>query len=266
MVRVVNFLGNRAVQFRDNNRNKPGGVGLNVLKTRSVRLTQVLPFALSLFVVSGCTSFAPTTIETQPAAYIIHYDAPKICTSPNHHVLSSVLRVATGDGGDASGVVVAENRVLTAAHVVVDAGIALVQVDEEYQRATVLAVDQGSDLALLSVNTGQLQPMQLSHKDLNSYEDVWAIGYPLALNQVTTHGFFQNEAQGRLYTSAPINAGASGGGLIRCRNGEFELAGLIRGYGAYRVGDELIPLHDLSIHTPADQIQSFVLAHDGIAL
>ncbi len=77
----------------------------------------------------------------------------------------------------------AENRVLTAAHVVVNAGMALVRVNNKYLTATVLAVDQGSDLALLSVRTGFLTPVQLSHNDLNSYEDVWAIGWVEAVQR-----------------------------------------------------------------------------------
>ncbi|MDH3646116.1 MAG: serine protease [Gammaproteobacteria bacterium] len=232
------------------------------------RVSAIVRFVpiVSLSLLFGCTSFQPIAIETQHASYVLHYEEPTSCQTPNSIVLSSVVRVATGDGGDASGVVVSDGRVLTAAHVVVDAGMTLVRVNEEYRKASVMAIDQSSDLALLAVDTGYLTPVQLSHDDLNSYEEVWAIGFPLALDQVTTHGFFRNESQGRIFTSAPINAGASGGGLIRCLNGSFELAGLIRGYGAYRVGNELIPMRDLSIHTPAEQILSFVLAHDGTRL
>ncbi|MBT8130626.1 MAG: serine protease, partial [Gammaproteobacteria bacterium] len=131
---------------------------------------------LSLCLLFGCTSFQPADIQTQQASYVIHYDAPKRCDTPNSNIRASVVRVATGDGGDASGVVVGDGRVLTAAHVVIDAGMTLVRVDEEYRKAAVLAIDQESDLALLSVDTGWLTPVQLSHNDLNSYEQVWAIG------------------------------------------------------------------------------------------
>lgn len=229
--------------------------------------SKLLPvLSLAAFLIYGC---APTPVsgETKHGSYIVYDDPPpKLCNSPAGHVLASVVRVATDDGADASGVVVARDRVLTAAHVVVDAGITLVGVDDEYREASVLAIDQISDLALLSVATGPLKPVPLSHNGLGDDEEVWAIGFPFALHQVTTHGLFRNEAQGRLFASAPINAGASGGGLMRCKDGAFELAGLIRGYGAHRVGDELIRLSDLSIHTPADQIQSFVFRHDGVTL
>ena len=222
--------------------------------------------ALASLLVTGCAS-VPTSVVSLPASYTVYTDSnPAVCNTPDTGVTRSIVRVATSDGGDASGVVVAQDRVLTAAHVVYESGMALVRIDEVYQRADVLAMDQAADLALLAVHTSGLQPLQLAQKTLYDYEQVWAIGYPLALEQVTTHGFFRNRSQGRLFTSAPIQAGASGGGLVRCENGHFELAGLIRGYGAYRVGDELIPLHDLSIHTPAERIQQFIFQTEGTSL
>lgn len=213
----------------------------------------------------GCGSLPQT--EVVAARYVVYTDAnPQTCNNPDQNILNSVVRVATDDGGDASGVVVAQDRVLTAAHVVIESQRTLVNVEGAYRDARVLAMDVGDDLALLAVATGPLRPVVLSHTRLYDYEQVWAIGYPLALHQVTSHGYFRNRSQGRLFTSARIDAGASGGGLVRCENGRFELAGLIRGYGAYRVGGELIPLHDLSIHTPAERIQRFVYQTDGMSL
>ena len=233
---------------------------------KSSRQLRTALAAIASFLLAGCGSL-PSSLVSLPAAYTVYTDSnPAVCNSPDTDITRSVVRVATSDGGDASGVVVARDRVLTAAHVVYESGAALVRIDDTYRRADVLAMDRAADLALLAVQTGNLQPVQLAHKTLYDYEQVWAIGYPLALDQVTTHGFFRNRSQGRLFTSAPIQAGASGGGLIRCENGNFELAGLIRGYGAYRVGDELIPLHDLSIHTPAEQIQQFVFRTEGTLL
>lgn len=222
--------------------------------------------ALAVLMTAGCVSL-PDALVQLPNSYTVYTDGnPEVCNTPDADVTQSIVRVATSDGGDASGVVVAQNRVLTAAHVVVNSRVTLVSIDESYRQADLLAIDNGADLALLAVHTGSLQPLQLAHTTLYEYEQVWAIGYPLALDQVTTHGFFRNHAHGRLFTSAPIQAGASGGGLMRCENGQFELAGLIRGYGAYRVGDELIPLHDLSIHTPAESIQRFVFLSEGTSL
>lgn len=234
-------------------------------RAKHVGKSRILPGLFLAAITTGC-SFPVTQIETQHASYVTRQAAPQLCESPDDNILSSVVRVATSDGADASGVIVADNRVLTAAHVVIDTDLALVRVHNEYRKADVLALDQGNDLALLSVDTGSLQPVQLARYDLFDYEQVWAVGYPLALDQVTTEGYFRNEVEGRLFTSAPIEAGASGGGLVRCRDGVFELAGIIRGYGGYWSDGQLIPLHNLSIHTPADQIQHFVLRTDGTVL
>lgn len=257
--RIVTIINHRA--------SKPGGNCLRgERRSRQIGPDRLIP-ALSLVSVlfAGC-SFPPTQIETQHASYIAHSEPHELCQSPDDRILSSIVRVATGDGADASGVVVAGNRVLTAAHVVDDTNLALVHVDNGYRKAEVIALDPSLDLALLAVDTGKLQPLRLTSLDLYDYERVWAVGFPLALDQVTTRGFFRSESDGRLFTSAPIDAGASGGGLMRCREGVFELAGVIRGYGGYWSGGELIPLHNLSIHTPAEQIQRFVLRTDGTIL
>lgn len=185
---------------------------------------------------------------------------PEMCIDPDETLLASVVRVATGDGGDASGVVIGPDRVLTAAHVVTGAPRTLVMVDGGYREAAVLAMDEDADLALLGVGTGALRPLRLARSDLSAYEPVWAIGYPLALEQTTTRGRFNSITNGRLYASAPIQAGSSGGGLLRCRQGRFELAGIIRGYGARWLGGRLVSLPDLSIATPAEHIEHFVAA------
>lgn len=234
-------------------------------RKRKIRLPLAALTALALTALAGCGSLPPVA-DSQPT-YIVYDDAdPRLCNNPDDNILRSVVRVATDDGGDASGVVVATDRVLTAAHVVINSRLTHVNVNGIYREARLLAIDPSDDLALLSVETSALRPVRLSQKRLYDYEQVWAIGYPLALEQVTTHGYFRNRSEGRLFTSARIEAGASGGGLVRCENGHFELAGLIRGYGAYRIGDELIPLHDLSIHTPAEKIQRFVYQTDGMSL
>ena len=218
------------------------------------RLSPVL--VLLGLALTGCAT-TPTEPERDRARSPLE---PEMCIDPDETLLASVVRVATGDGGDASGVVIAHNHVLTAAHVVVGAQQALVMVDGGYREAHVLAIDEPADLALLSVRTSALQPLRLAQTGLSAYEPVWAIGFPLALEQKTTRGLFNSISNGRLYASAPIQAGNSGGGLLRCAQGRFELAGIIRGYGAQWLGGKLVSLPDLSIATPAERIEPFVTA------
>ena len=183
------------------------------------------------------------------------------CGLPGSETLTSIVRIATDDGSNASGVVVDQDRVLTVAHAVGDGSTAMVKYREKSYKADVIATDTKTDLALLAVETGDLEPVRLSTTQLKVFEQVWAVGFPLALEQKMTLGLFQNDHEGRLYTSTHINSGSSGGGLIRCRGGIYELAGVVHGYVAYRDGDNYVNIGD-STSVPAKQILAFM---DGAA-
>ncbi|MGI9286329.1 MAG: trypsin-like peptidase domain-containing protein [Pseudomonadales bacterium] len=197
-------------------------------------------FYLALLLLAGC---AVTTTQQ--------------CQLPDEKVRSSVVRITALDGSTASGVIIAKNRVLTVAHAVEDATSAMVEVDGKFQVATVLGTDTENDLALLSVATSELAPMPVSRTLLRESEAVWAIGYPLALEQKMSLGLYQNMFNGRLYTSAHINSGSSGGGLLRCQAGNFELAGVVHGYVAQRAGTNYVNIGD-STSVPARKIKDFV--------
>lgn len=201
-------------------------------------------YCLTLLLLAGC---ALTTSQQ--------------CQLPDANVRSSVVRIAAPDGSTASGVIIAKNRVLTVAHAVEDASSAMVEVDGQFQVATVLGTDTDNDLALLSVTTNDLVPMPVSSTMLRESEAVWAIGYPLALEQKMSLGLYQNMFNGRLYTSAHINSGSSGGGLLRCQAGNFELAGVVHGYVAQRAGSNYVNIGD-STSVPARKIQNFIALVD----
>lgn len=236
---------------------------------RSRRLHFALLTTFSLALTACVTPPAQTPASQSPppasALSVTHIELPQTCEHPNRETLESVVRVASLDGSDASGVVIAYNRVLTAAHVVNDSYDAFVYIDEHYRPARVLAHDYVNDLAVLAVETGTLRPIRISHDHLFQEEPVWTVGYPLALEQTANFGYYQQHVNGAIHASASTNAGASGGGLLRCADGHFELAGMIRGYGAYRRGDQLFRIEDLSISVPADTIFDFALSA-GIGL
>lgn len=223
-------------------------------------------FALLLIALTAltgaCTTGAPSQYASDNLHKIMEHSAPlpaQQCTHPDADVLDSIVRVASVDGADASGVVIASDRVLTAAHVVENHYRALVYIAGVYRDALVIATDPSTDLALLAVDTGHLQPIRVSHNTLLIEEPVWTVGFPLALDQKTSSGVYQNHVNGAIYASASTNAGASGGGLLRCGKGDYELAGMIRGYGAYWREGELQRIEDLSISVPAEIIASFAL-------
>ena len=183
--------------------------------------------------------------------------ADPLCSRPGRETLTSIVRIATFDGGNASGVVVDQNMVLTVAHAINEDLIATVKYGEKSYIANVIATDIETDLALLSVETGDLEPVQLSRTQLKDFEPVWAIGFPLAREQMMSHGHFESDYNGRLYTSTYINSGSSGGGLLRCRAGIYELAGVVHGYVAYLEGDHYVNIGD-STSVPAEQILAFM--------
>lgn len=180
------------------------------------------------------------------------------CEWPDRNALASVLPVATDDGSYASGVVIAPNRVLTAAHAVMDSEHAFVRIDHDFIPAEVISVDNDKDLAVMIVDTGDINPIRLAPREPYENEPVWAIGFPHALSRKTSAGNFQDKLDGALHTSASIDAGESGGGLISCDEGDFVLAGMLRGYGAYLKGDTYVRIENHSVSVAASDIQRFV--------
>ncbi len=181
------------------------------------------------------------------------------CTTPADKDVAPIVRISTQDGGEASGVVVGHNRVLTAAHVIEDLQTAKVKLSENTSSiAAIIAVDKPNDMALLVVNTGNLKPIRLSKAELSFLEPVWAVGFPLATSKTLTSGYFKTTDRGTLHTTADINFGNSGGGLLRCHSGKYELAGMVRGFGAYRSENGLVKIKNLSMSVPASKIDYFI--------
>jgi S1-C subfamily serine protease len=177
------------------------------------------------------------------------------CKWPSSRVLDSIVPIESGKNSHASGVVVSNNVVLTAAHVLEDYYETIVVVNDKIYLASVLLVDKEADIALLSVRTENLHPIPLSRYDLYERQQVWAVGYPRAQSLHTTSGNFVSKKAEAIHTSAGIDSGESGGGLLSCEHGEFVLAGMLRGYGAYRTAEGLVRLEDYSISVAARDIK-----------
>lgn len=136
--------------------------------------------------------------------------------------------------GQGSGVVIdSDGVILTNNHVV--AGAVEVEVvfnDEEHEpmSGTVLGTDPQHDLAIVKVDAGDLQPLQIGNSgDLKLGDTVVAIGFPLGLGGPTVTkgivsgldrsiqaggGASAESFAGMLQTDAAINPGNSGGPLI----------------------------------------------------
>ena len=177
------------------------------------------------------------------------------CSWPSNQILNSIVPIESGEKSHASGVVVSNNLVITAAHALEDYHDTEVEINNVLHPASVLLVDHEFDIALLSVNTGNLYPIPLSKIDLSKSQEVWAAGYPRAQGLHTSNGYFVARKAEAIHTSAGIDSGESGGGLLSCENGEFVLAGMLRGYGAYRTAEGLVRLEDYSISVAARDIK-----------
>ena len=177
------------------------------------------------------------------------------CHWPTNQILDSIVPIESGENSHASGVVVSNNLVITAAHVLEDYYNTAVSINDEMYLASVLLVDKETDIALLSVWTENLHPIPLSKYDLYERQEVWAAGYPRAQSLHTSSGNFVSKKAEAIHTSAGIESGESGGGLFSCEHGEFVLAGMLRGYGAYRTDSGLMRLEDNSISVAANDIQ-----------
>ncbi len=182
------------------------------------------------------------------------------CGWPAQDALNSVVRVTSDDGSHASGVVIGDNRVLTAAHAIDEKYQSYIRIGEQLYPAHVALVDRSKDLAILEVDSLNIHPISLGDSDLSGSAKVWAIGFPRAESKTTSTGSFKVKAEvdGALHTTAPIDSGQSGGGLISCEQGKHVLAGMLRGFAAYVNGDEYIKISNHSVSVASTDIRNFI--------
>lgn len=182
------------------------------------------------------------------------------CGWPQQDALESVVRVMSDDGSHASGVVVGNGTVLTAAHALDEQFQSYVLIDGQRNLANLILIDRDKDLAVLEVDTGSISPIQLGHQNLDTSAKVWAVGFPRAESKTTSSGSFKVRAatDGALHTTAPIDSGQSGGGLISCEEGKHVLAGMLRGFAAYVSGDSYVKIKNHSVSVASADIRSFI--------
>lgn len=134
-----------------------------------------------------------------------------------------------------SGVVVAQDRVVTNCHVTDEGPVVYVVRDGQRTQARVVERAADEDLCLLQVATGDAPVARLRRSaGVQVGEAVYAIGNPRGLEQTLSPGLISQirHAEGRmlLQTTAPISPGSSGGGL-------FDEAGLLIGITVAQLKD-----------------------------
>ena len=231
------------------------------------RLKPVLIFLMQSVVVGLAAAFVVVLVQPQllpaidggrsmdngpPASYAdaVDISAPAVASVYTRRVVddaadgSGRFRVNTGVG---SAVVIdADGYLVTNYHVVVDATEIRLQLsDGRFTNPVLVGVDPETDLALLKVDLGTLQPIPLGRSDqLRMGDIVLAIGNPYGLTKTVTQGIVSATGRGALglltfenfiQTDAAINAGNSGGALV---NANGQLVGINTMVLAQDVGTE----------------------------
>lgn len=186
------------------------------------------------------------------------------CTAPSREVHESIVKIV-GNGVAGSGVVVQHNQVVTAAHVLDGLETVKIEIGGESKNASVIAIDAANDLALLHVNTDGIKPLVLRREPLSKNEGVWALGFAFGKTFSSGKGQYKKDYQNLLYTSAPVNYGQSGGGLIACEGGRHVLAGVIRAFGAEVREGKLIRRSDISVAAKPQSIRTFLSSSNQLA-
>lgn len=181
-----------------------------------------------------------------------------LCEQPDRQTITAIVPVATDHGSYASGIVVDDDRVLTAAHAVQGGGHFFVRIGGTYRSAELVMVNHKDDLAMLAVDTLNLIPLRIENVSPQLFETVWAVGYPRAQSISASSGTFQQFVGNVLHTSATIDPGQSGGGLLSCSHGQWSLIGMLRGYGAYLQGDHYVKLKNHSVSVAGTTINDFL--------
>lgn len=152
----------------------------------------------------------------------------------SYKVPRSFVYFINSEENNGSGVLIAKNILLTAAHVVSHDRKPFPKNYVMYEGKLILVkiavIDYGADLALLEVEidcpcaTVESVPLEVDRK-------IILLGYPVTEPkpmQILTEGAVQGYAEGQLFMVALASAGNSGGGVFYFKEGKWYLVGIVR--------------------------------------
>jgi hypothetical protein len=161
-------------------------------------------------------------------------DAQSVAAAGSASVCVIVVQAGDGHAYAGSGFLVGDGLVLTAHHVVANAGRIVVKFPGAAAvDARVVSDDGPNDLAILGVPPSSIRPLALGNSDLvQAGQTVIAIGYPrvssLGVGAPTvTEGIISAIRPGALQMQVPVSPGNSGGPLLTLRG---EVVGVVRSY------------------------------------
>lgn len=169
---------------------------------------------------SRCTIIGFSTITLWAVSSTWAVEADKVFEK----IQSAVVTIETRDEHHqpenlGSGVVIGSEKVATNCHVVDEAGSIEVTWQGKRLAANLLRSDLPRDICLLTVAGLPAKPVALRRRtELIIGEPVYAVGNPLGLELTVSPGLIsalpQTARDSRIYTSAPMSPGSSGGGLF----------------------------------------------------
>lgn len=199
---------------------------LNRLPVRILPFISLITAALLLYM-AGCGS--------PPASEIMEETPREYSIADLAEIADPGLAYIEAEGDDQTGyywfgsgfVVSSDGMIVTNYHVMDGAVSAIVEINGvTYDDVQVLAANEEWDLALLKVNTTDLQPLPLASTidDVRLGEQVIAMGNPEGLKKTVSDGIISTvyrRLEGFNYdhiqTTAPISKGSSGGPLMNMR-------------------------------------------------
>ncbi len=175
----------------------------------------------------------------------------------SHSASIFYMRVLKEDGTlktVGSGFLIGDGKALTAFHVV-DGGTSYEAVFDDgftVKDLKILKSSNHMDLALLSINAGKREGLELASSEVRHGQKVFALGYPMKETKIITEGIINTpkaeiNGQSRILTSAQVASGMSGGPLLD-RYGS--VAGLISG--------SLRNMSNIHICVSAENIKNFI--------
>jgi S1-C subfamily serine protease len=141
---------------------------------------------LIVLLVAGCGGGGATDVSQSAKPTRLAVDPPNAVLASDPVVAEaarSVARIRSVAQScqrllEGSGVVVAPNRVMSAAHAVAGSDSVTVSVGNEERPATVVSFDPKMDIAMLDVPGLQAQPLELAHEKAPTGADAVVLGFP----------------------------------------------------------------------------------------
>lgn len=166
----------------------------------------------------------------------------------------SVVYSIEGPYGSGSGVMIADNLMVTAFHVV---GEEALEMRVNGKPVKVLKFDKAKDIALLEVQVScPCIPLSLELPDTD--KKVIAVGYPLGVGKVVSEGRYMHIHEGKMLTNLSITFGNSGGGLFMWNGYHWVLVGVTVQIAGTSLGFIGIPVFHISSSVTARDIHNLI--------